>query len=441
MNDATVTVSTSKPALEGHKQALAGAIGLGAFIWFLLLSGWLGVKPGTVMTKRHNVLFNSDTDIWIERMAGEARLPWVAPHPLQTTLWRGPCRALDHLLGIFLPSEYAGVFAARLLVASVAGIGVGFLAFLALRVGIKSSQCLLLFIIYLLFTQSATVCLPEHFGISNGLLSIAFVAPLLTTSAQLRAIFLGALAILTGGTTITNVLFPLGSLVDYWFKSMRFKVGLLLAAIPAGLGVSLFCYRRSFTVHIMWSTFSHFRVLHYPLSAVAYTVFGLVSPAVGPTPLVLRVPGWDMVSYEPAHDPLRLSYYLGIPATGPSYWNRVPVSHLLNGGHYIWLPAIGAMVWLALLVMCASKGLRDHETRASVRLLLGWLLFNMILHNIWGDEFVLYAPHWSWALMGLVVLGARHLSRTLIATMIVPIVVSQIYTLLAIKTALQSIVR
>jgi hypothetical protein len=107
MSEAAETLSISKVSLLGHKQALAAAIGLGALIWFLLLSGWLGVKPGSVMTKRNNVLFNSDTNIWIERMAGEASLPWVAPHPLQTTLWRGPCRALDHPLGIFLPAEYA----------------------------------------------------------------------------------------------------------------------------------------------------------------------------------------------------------------------------------------------------------------------------------------------------------------------------------------------
>jgi hypothetical protein len=416
MSEAAETLRTSKVSLLGHKPALAAAIGLGALIWFLLLSGWLGVKPGSVMTKRNNVLFNSDTDIWIERMAGEARLPWVAAHPLEMTLWRGPCRALVHLLGAFLPLEDARVLAARLLVASVAGIGVGFLAFLALRMGIKSTQCLLLFTMYLLFTQSTTVCLPEHFGISNGLLSIAFVAPLLTTSDQLRAIFLGALAVLTGGTTITNVLFPLGSLVHYYFKSMRVKVGLLLAAIPAGLGVSLFCYRRSFTIHVMWAFHRNLRVLHHPLNAVVYTIFDLVCPAVGPTPHVMRSPGWDMVSYEPALEPLHLSYYFGIQA-------------------------LGAIAWVVLLFLSVSRGLRDDRTRPSVTLLLGWILFNVVLHNIWGDDVFLYGPHWSWALMGLIVLGARDLSRTLMATLLVPIVVSQMYTLLAIKSALQTIVR
>jgi hypothetical protein len=362
-------------------------------------------------------------------------------HPFEVPLWHPPFRALDHLLGVFASPEYARVLAGRLLVAIIAGIGVGFLAYLALRNGIKKAECILLFIMYLLFTSSSTVCLPEHFGVSNGLLSIAFVAPLLTESVQIRTIILGILAVLTGGTTITNVLFPLGSLVDYWFKSMRVKLALLAAAIPAGLGVTLFSYWHSYSLHWVISGYSSFRLFRDPLRAAVYALYTLICPAVGPTPLVLRVPGWDMVSYEPAHDPLRLSYYLGIPATGPSYWNRVPLSHLLNGSNGLWLPAIGAAVWLALLVMCASKGLRDHETRASVRLLLGWILFNVIFHNIWGDEFFLYAPHWSWALMGLVVLGARRLSRPLIATMVVPIVVSQIYTLLAIKTALQSIVR
>jgi hypothetical protein len=72
---------------------------------------------------------------------------------------------------------------------------------------------------------------------------------------------------------------------------------------------------------------------------------------------------------------------------------------------------------------------------------LGWLLFNVVLHNIWGDEFVLYSPHWSWALMAIVILGARDLSRRFIAAIVVPVVASQIYTLFAIKQALQTIVQ
>ena len=56
------------------------------------------------------------------------------------------------------------------------------MAFLALQKWIKTIQLILLFIMYLLFTCNSTAALPEHFGISNGLLSIAFVIPIVASS-------------------------------------------------------------------------------------------------------------------------------------------------------------------------------------------------------------------------------------------------------------------
>jgi hypothetical protein len=394
----------------------ATVVGFVSVIWFMLLSGWWGVTPGSVITKRQNVLFNSDMNLWVDRMIGNARSPERLVHPLEVPLWRGPCRALQHLLGIFLPSEYAGLFAARLLVAVMAGLGVGFMAFLALHNGLKTTQFILLFIMYLLFTSNSTTALPEHFGISNGLLSISFVLPIVIASAEVRALVLGALVVLCGGTTVTNVLFPLASFVQYCLKSVRTKIHAATAALAVGLGAGVFLYVKSWSIHHFVGKYLSLRLVHHPLKAGLYTLYALVAPAVGPTPRILRVPGWDMVCYEPAYEPLRLSYYFGIQA-------------------------IGAIAWAILLFTCISKGLREERTRAYMWLPLGWLLFNAAFHNIWGDELFLYAPHWSWALMGVVILGASDLSRRFIAAMVVPVVVSQIYTLFAIKQALQTIVR
>jgi hypothetical protein len=123
-----------------------------------------------------------------------------------------------------------------------------------------------------------------------------------------------------------------------------------------------------------------------------------------------------MVSYEPALEQFHISYYFGFQG-------------------------IGAIAWIVLLLTCMYKALRDERTRAYMWLPLGWLLFNFVLHNMWGDEFVLYSPHWSWALMGIVILGARDLSRGFIAMIFVPVVASQIVTLVAIKHALLTIVQ
>jgi len=404
---------SSRPA---HAGTIALVIGLAAVVWFTFLSGWMKATPGSVMTKRQNILFNSDTNIWLDRMVGDARSPEGLVHPMEIPLWRPPVQALRHLLELFMPADYAGIFAARLVVALVHGAGVGFLAFLAFRMGVRLPQCILLFVIYSLFTSNVTASLPEHFGISNGLLSIAFVVPILLTSIGMKTAFLVIMVVLCGGTTITNCLYPLAAIWQHSFKSMRVRVAILVAAIPLGLAAALFLYMKSYVIHHFVNDYSTFRLLHNPLSACVHGVYTFLSPAVGPTPRIMREPGWDMVSYEPAHDVLRFSYYLG-------------------------LQAFGAIAWFVLLFTCLAKALRQEATRVYVWLPLGWVLFSAIFHNIWGDELLLFSPHWSWALMALVILGARELSLKFVVFVFVPIVVSQLYTMFKIKSALETIYR
>jgi hypothetical protein len=447
MSDAVPVSTDSNPSLSRRDRVLAAAIGLVAVAWFLMLSGWLGVKPGSVMVNRQNVLFNSDASIWLGRMIGNEKSPEQAVHPLEIPFWRPPCRALSHLLGLFLPQDSVGVLAARLLVALVAGAGVGFMAFAALRKGVEITSCILLFVMYLLFTTNTTVALPEHFGISNGLLSITFVVAVVVASARLRAIVLGALTILCGGTTITNVFFPLGSMVHFYLRSMRLKLALLAAAIPVGALASFWAYRHSYTISWFFNQDANWRLFRDPLQAAVYALYALVCPAVGPNPLVMRIPGWDMVSYEPVavpHLPVRLSYYfqVAVPSVAmPCFPPNDALAWLPAHGALAWLPALGAAAWLALLLTCCYHAFRDQRTRFYAWLPLGWLLFNVVFHNIWGAELMQLAPHWSWALMGLVILGARPLSPKVIAALMVPIVAGQIYSLLAIKGALLTIVR
>jgi len=64
-----------------------------------------------------------------------------------------------------------------------------------------------------------------------------------------------------------------------------------------------------------------------------------------------------------------------------------------------------------------------------------------VFHNVWGDELFLYAPHWSWALMALVILGARRVPLVTIVLLFVPIAFCQVYTLTQVKYALSTIVR
>ena len=431
----------SPPNPVRGRRAVLTAIGFGfvAVVYFVLLSGWMDIVPGAVMVQRQNVLFNSDTNLWIDEMIYWHKPLTLAVHPLDVFFWRMPCQALYHVLRLLVPVDLAGVLAARVLVALVAGTGVGFLAFVALESGMALAQCVLLFAMYLLFTSSCTIALPEHFGISNGLLSIAFAVPLVVAKPRAKTAALSVLAGLCGGTTITNVLYPLGSLLRYGFDSVRTRRVMVATATIALVGaVFLYADSRSWVlsnrailpkyvpaagrlylkttvIHIYVTEFSNARLVRDPRRAIVYAIYVLAAPAVGPTPLIVQHPNFNMVSYEPAREPLRLSYYREI-----------------QGG--------GAVLWLILLLGCVYQAVADPTTRAFVWLPIGWILFAMLFHNLWGDELILYAAHWSWALMGLVLLGARHLSLRLTAAIVIPVVLCQALTLFQIKSALQTIV-
>jgi hypothetical protein len=417
----------------------AAAIGVVATCWFVFLSGWMNIVPGSVMVQRQNVLFNSDTNLWIDEMVNMHRPLTLAVHPLDVPFWRPPCQALYHLLRLFMPAEQAGLLAARLLVALVAGTGVGFLAWVAFETGMVLAQCVLLMSTYLLFTSSATIALPEHFGMSNGLLSIAFAVPVVVANARARTALLSTLAVLCGGTTITNALYPLASLLRFGFDSARVRRKMLAAtAVALVIGVLLYAdtrawvlsnkgvlprfvpgvgrlYLKTTVIHIYVTEFSNSRLVRYPGRALVYAMYAVVAPAIGPTPLIRQHPRFRMVSYEPSREPLRLSYYRG-------------------------LAGAGAVLWAILLVAGVVQAVADPGIRTFVWLPLGWIVFNVLFHNLWGDELILYAPHWSWALMGLVLLGGRHFPTKRTALIVLPLAVCQAYTLFQIKSALDTIV-
>jgi hypothetical protein len=414
MTTASTVSTVAKTPVSGHKLPFAATVGLCTVIWFVLLSGWFGLVPGTVLATRPNVMFSSDTSAWIDRFAG-SKHPRVYPygyvHPLEEFFWRPPCRVLAHLLGLFLSSDYAKVLAARILPGILFGMGTACLALLALRNGLGKTQCALLFAIYFLFTSSSTAVLPEHFAISNGLLSIAFTVPFFVPAARMRNAALGLLTVLAGGTIITNFVFPAGLLIRLYEVPRRVKLRFIGIFVVGAAALSLLMYHEWSPLRWFVLRYMNVRLLH-PLKAGLYTFGMLLWPVVGPMPRVLRYPGFDQVSYEP-----------------------------LNLTAYNWIQAVAAIAWLTLLVRCVWKAAHEKRLRPEVWTLLGWLLFEAVLHNVWGDEYLLYAPDWTWALMGLVVLGAPYLSRRFLNVIVIPIAIGQACTLIAIRAGLHTITR
>jgi hypothetical protein len=189
-----------------------------------------------------------------------------------------------------------------------------------------------------------------------------------------------------------------------------------------GLAAAVLVYHGSKTIRQFFDLYASFRLIRHPLQALIYAVYMLVLPAVGGIPF-LKNPWafndsleWHMVSYDPMPKPVDFSLYFGIQA-------------------------IGAVLWLLLLARSVQVGLRDTETRPYVQIALLWLLYNVVFYNVWGKETLLWAPAWSWTLMALVILGARHFSRTFTLVTILPTAVCQIITLNEIKSLLLTITK
>jgi len=286
-------------------------------------------------------------------------------------------------------------------------------------------QCALVFLMYLLFTANTIVALPEHLGISNGLLSLAFIIPLVITNTRLRTTALGFLTVPIGGTTITNAVFPLASLAQESLKSRYMRIALGVITVLGLAGFVLFFAEpervgividrilggRGYSINWFIVTFLNNRLISDPWGAGTYAMLSLVYPVIGPAPYVRAVPGsLMMVSYSP---------------------------FVIT--EYSWIQLIGVIAWVVLLGTCVFNGHRDGRTRRFVWLLVLWLGFNGVFHNVWGDEYFLFSPHWSWALMGLVILGVRHVSLKFTAAMVFPIVIGQIIALNGIGLALRSI--
>jgi len=391
-----------------------------AAAWLFVLSGVTGVVPGAPLTKRINVLFSSDSADTIKDYVGDRVVRGQGVHRLINLIYVAPVRAGYRGLRKVMPEEQAAVVAGRGFNAAIAGIGVGCVIGLALRRGLRISALPPLLMVNLLATSMVLVAVPEHFGVSYSLLSMTFVV----AAADLRLIWalglLGVFTVVDAGVTLTNGAFPVAaSAVVVWRKSggrfpswFLWTFGVMLLLGSAGLTAIVWHLESRHEPVMTWiRTYFNMRLVNDPASAGTFACRGLVDPVIGPTPVVN--PGDDttppMVSYEPCDAPYRLWPY-----------------DLAQG--------VGAACWIFLFLMSCVTLFRSPDRSLAV-LLSGWIGFNLIFHNVWGMEFFLYSPHWSWALLAMVFLGARHQPTPRIVLLCLPLAAAQFLTLTKIWAA------
>jgi hypothetical protein len=392
------------------------AAGTLAFVWLLVLSSWLGLTTGAVLTVRDDTLFDSDIAGSVIRLTDHNQ-PRVTrnryyTHSFETIVWRPLCKLLERALATAMAPDRVRLLAPRLLVATVAAIGIGSLMSVGLAYKVPLLTCWLLLIPYLLFSVNVIVAVPDHFGLSNGLLSAGFATWAVARQSWQKVMTLATLAIATAGTTISNGLFMAICLAHQRLPSIRLAAMVGVGAMIAFAAVTLVLAEMSTSMKWYVRSFTNERLVRNPAAAGLYALMTVVYPAIAPSPHLKTV--WDhqrlMVTYEP-----------------------------FDVRHYSWLQASGILAWVALLMLATVGTFRNPRSRPYGSALVIWLLFNALLHNLWGDEYFLYSTHWSWALMGLLMLGLSETRTTWVALAVMVLVPAQVLTLIAIRAALQSI--
>jgi hypothetical protein len=400
---------SERPSSSWRGPVLAGLI---AFVWLIGLSSWLGFTPAQPLATRSDVLFDADAGNVARGLLRPTLPGWGRRfvHPLEALAWRPLARTLRFGLDRAGFGAHANTLAPQVLVAAIAAVGFGALFLLGRELGTPVSVCWLLLVPCLLATANVVSAVPDHFGITSGLLA-ASCALRETARRPRQRTASWVVAAAAAGNTITNAAFLAIAVTRDVARSRRTVAFYGLGAIAVFAAGILAVARVSDSVDAYVGSIANSRVVNAPLSVVAYAAATFVLPILGPIPSLIRLRRGDlMVTYEP-----------------------------LDVGRYENGQLAGLAVWVVLFLVALTRMLREPRTRALAAVLVSWVLFNAVFHNVWGAEYFLYSPHWAWALMAIAMSGLKDVRARWLALALVPLVAAQAWTLLAIRDAVASI--
>ena len=389
--------------------------------WFAVAS-ILGAEPGRPIACRTDVFLQCDAGGWVDDAIRNNNERARGTHPALYPCWTRPTHELAKWLAPAIPVESTCTYGSRLLVNLVGGLGIGLLA-----AGLRSSgtrfSVLAAFGPLLWFGTGNTItALPDHFGMSVGLLAASLGFFVSAWSFRSKAVGLGILTILCFGVTITNAVFPamlLGCAIATTYRiRWPWYAATGLAGVLGLLAVLLILRTqadiRDRVLQRVESCLS-LKSIRDPALAGRHFVRGLQDSAVGPTPTI----GEDNPD---EHHPM-LTYQDGPYSMWP----------------YDAVQSCGVAAWWFVLGLGAIRALRDPRTRFPAILLMVWIVWNGLLHTTWGDEYFLYTPHYAWALMALALLGWRSIPTRWVVLAMVPILGGAIFTLFEFRRLLNAI--
>ncbi len=391
------------------------AAGTGAAIWLFLLSGWLGVQPGQPAALRSDVIFQCDAGQRIDDTLMGTNSFGIGTHFLLGKTW-------PHALGFFnrqFPNPaVAAVYISRIAAALGAGVGLGFFFGCLARIGWSRRKRIAALAFLLASSYQVIACLPDHFAFSSGLLPACYGVYLLTIhsllSKKTALRWLVGLAFLAASICLTNALWPAllalalkleGSRIDW-----RFAVPIAIAGIVCFAVLVKVIERHGHRWPVTWQAkhWLHLRLVDAPADALLRMGRGIIDPTVAPSPDLdtNNLHAVPMLTFEPSE---------AMPL-----WPFDPYR------------TIAAIIWIIAL----GWSLRDVRT-PEVKWLAIWIAWNLVFHNLWGDEFFLYSPHYGWAL-ALIPFVSRRLDSPLKYALIL-VFIGQLLTLNEVATRARDI--
>lgn len=396
---------------------------LAAFVLASAFSLWLSGRicgGGGEPRPLADAYFDTDMVHYVNILTGPVP-PRPSPlHALFNFGYRPPTRLLAMALGAS-PGDDGGraLLASRMLVAVFFGIGVAAMVRIAGQLDVDDRKLAVLVPMILLASSNGVATVPESYGVSFGLLAACASVLLMPLEPARRALALAVGAVLCGGTTATNAVYPGGALGLLYLRDRThggLRPGWLtprriaaIALTPVVAGVVFLAVARVRFVRFYEHVFSylHFTIIRHPLRALRDALTDLMFP---------------VVAAYPAAGGHRLTF--GVP----------------EGLTWTWVHWVAVIAWCLLMALGVAEGLRNRALRGFTLGLIGWLGFNLLLHSVWGAvDHGLYMPHWSWALLILAMLAARRLSVGALVVLCVPVVAAQAMTLRFILGAIPSL--
>lgn len=399
--------------------------GLLAAAGFLAVSHALHVRPGHPIAERTDVFFQSDAGGLIQDAVLNRDNRARGTHPLIYPLWTRPLHTLTRWISPTFDPATTATFVSRLLVAIAAGLGIGATARALVERDLHPDRTIAFTLLAVVANGHTLAAIPDHFGFSVGIIGLAFATLLTERSVRFRAIALAILAPLAFGITITNIFLPLGLIAVLVVHDCRASIrrwhviAAVLTIVAVGCAVRAITTTPSIQARLRErvSLYLNLRLVDDPLAALGYSARGVVDAAVAPTPRVLRnnLDRMPMLTYE--------------SETGPRPF-----------GPHDAIQTTGALVWIGLLGWGTRAGWNDAALRPATLGALGWTAGNAAFHNVWGDEYFLYTPHFALPLMTVAAFGFRALPARVFYPSIVVVAGAALHTLRQYQLLLNGIV-